>query len=50
MADVAFADKAVKDLSYLARWASIALREQLKEIQRDIPDEVLVRIVVQVCF
>ncbi|KAL8744424.1 MAG: hypothetical protein Q9190_003335 [Brigantiaea leucoxantha] len=28
-----FADKTVEDLSWLGRWASIAMREQLKEIQ-----------------
>ncbi|KAL9039682.1 MAG: hypothetical protein Q9214_004779 [Letrouitia sp. 1 TL-2023] len=35
---IQFAEKDNEDLSLLGRWASIALREQLAEIQRDIPE------------
>ena len=41
-----FADKVPGDLSWLARWASIAVRDQLAEIQNDVP--VLVRTPFQV--
>lgn len=39
---IQFAEKTTEDLSWLGQWASIALRDQLAEIQQGIP--VLVRI------
>ena len=32
-----FFDKTIDDLSLLSRWASIALRDQFAEIQKDVP-------------